>query len=55
MITDTHTHCAFIQGASIEAKNKYGETALHLAVSRLNHDAVLFLIRMKADTNSPNE
>lgn len=44
-----------VKGADIEAKNKYGETALHQACSRLNESGINWLVEKKAKINSTNE
>jgi hypothetical protein len=41
--------------ADMEAKNKYGESALQQACSRLNESGIAWLLARKVDVNSMNE
>jgi ankyrin repeat protein len=43
------------RAANLEIKNKYGETPLHQAVTRLNVDMMVFLLACGADPNACNE
>jgi ankyrin repeat protein len=43
------------KGADLEAKNKYGESALQQACSRLNESSIAWLVAHKANVNSANE
>lgn len=43
------------KGADLEAKNKYGESALQQACSRLNESGITWLLKHKANVNSMNE